>query len=202
LFSKLDDKGSWNFCSDFIRPFATEFFVFIALVVTFYSHTEWVRNNYIFYSDRNVTEFSYFTTSGISMIVYLGVLFILTAFVMRNYVVFSVSWSLLKKKVVNNSEAAFSQKLFFYGLRIHTIAQSVLQALLISFTGLLLYFDEYPRGEPFRFLAAVVIVPVASWFLYFATALPYIQLFPISMLVDLPPVENQSNEIDIPEVCW
>jgi hypothetical protein len=78
--SKLDDKGSWNFCSDFIRPFATEFFVFIALVVTFYSHTEWVRNNaYIFYSDRNVTEFSYFTTSGISMIVYLGVLFILTA---------------------------------------------------------------------------------------------------------------------------
>ena len=200
--SKLDDKGSWNFCSDLIRPFATEIFVSIALLVTLFTQTEQVESSaYIFDLDRNLTETNtYFTTSGVSMIVFLAVLFILTAFVMRNYVVFSVSWSLLKKKVVNNSEAAFSQKLFFYGLRIHTIAQSVLQALLISFTGLLLYFDEYPRGEPFRFLAAVVIVPMASWFLYFATALPYIQLFPISMLVDLPPVGNQRNEINIQEV--
>ena len=202
-----DRKEKWDFCSDIIRPFATEIFVYIALVTILFYETEELRYIYdpsVIYIERNTSgPYSNYSTSGISMIVFLAVLFILTAFIIRNFVVFSITWSLLKRKEVDNSKAAFSQKLFLYGLRVHTIAQSVVQALLIIFIGLMFQWNELP-GRPhvdfFAFLAVVAILPTASWFLYFSTALPYVQLFPISMLVDLPPGERQNDGIDKQEV--
>ena len=183
----------WNFCTDFIRLFVTEFLIYIALISSIHdtSLAESYRDND---SNLNDTELEgnqlYY---GYGMLGATALLFFLTVVVMKNFTVISVTRSLLKARVGNYSNASRSQKLFLYGLCIHTAVLTLVQAGLLVTIGLLHNSNEpIPSYEndffviPFAFLFVAEVVATLLFFLYFSWTMPWARYFPISMLLDLP----------------
>ena len=186
----------WNFCTDFIRLFVTEFLIYIAIVTSI--HDTSLIESYHYDDYHNDTELEgnqlYFSYG---MLGATALLFFLTVVVMKNFTVISVTRSLLKARVGNYSNAFRSQKFFLYGLCVHTAVLTLVQAGLLVTIGLLHNSNEpIPSYENdffvilFAFLFVAEVVAILLFFLYFSWTMPWARYFPISMLLDLPRDHN------------
>ena len=197
--SNLDDNGVWNFCADIVRLVLTEIFIYAALVTTVFTTSETYEEEFIDFP-KNSTRYAEYEEYGNSMLAVMSLLYFLTACLMRNYTVFSITRSLLKARVAKTSNASSSQKCFLYGLCAHTIAQSLLQVLLLIFIGLVFHEKSDHLGDagiPFIvvFIILAEVVPLLSLYLYFTFSLPCGKFFPLSMLIDLPPDRGRRDPL-------
>ena len=178
------DHILWNFRADIIRLFTTEFFIFVALMSAcagYLFHTSHVKQEYYRHGDPVI---------GV-----IGILYLVTAVVMKIFMVIKFTCSLLKAKVANNSNAATSQKCLLYWLCTTTCAKSALQILLVVFIILLLLSNFALNGLILAFFTS--FVPMFAWWMCFWTVSPWLRFFPLSMALDLPPTPNYPEVINV-----
>ncbi|CAI8034516.1 hypothetical protein GBAR_LOCUS19420 [Geodia barretti] len=180
--SDLRRGRSWNLCADIVRLFITEILIYGALMTTLSSRFDLLEES----------------SSTYSIVGLIGLLYFLTAVVMKMFIVIKFTWSLLKSRAANRSNAATSQKCLLYGLCINTGALILLQTWLVVYVGSLLQTGFSHEGLP---LATHIIfsglVSPYLWGLYFLNVSPFARLFPLSMALDLPPTHNCPDPIDV-----
>jgi hypothetical protein len=179
--SDLKDGGSWNLCADIVRLFTTEILIYGALMTTLYSRFDLLEES----------------SSTYSIVGLIGLLYFLTAVVMKMFIVIKFTWSLLKSRAANCSNAATTQKCLLYGLCINTGALILLQAALVVYVGSLLLTGFSREGLPLPFIIFSGLVSPYLWGLYFLNVSPFARLFPLSMALDLPPTHNCPDPIDV-----
>ena len=202
--SNRSDDGSWNFYSDIVRLFLTEFFIYPALVLTMYGLTS-THSYQTYFSDiprKNASEFERDMVFGLSLFSLIGVTFILTAGIMRNFLVYSIARTLLNKRQRNISQAGRTIKCFLSGLRLQTTLGSIVQFILLAFIGLLLHPNDLPDRPVYLVVFAVLteLVPVAAWFLYFVTVQPWVEEVPIATLLDSHSTRAREQQINMTAV--
>jgi hypothetical protein len=168
-FSDLRRGRSWNLFADVVRLFTTEILIYGALMTTLLSR----------------------------FVGLIGLLYFLTAVVMKMFIVIKFTWSLLKSRAANCSNAATTQKCLLYGLCINTGALILLQAALVVYVGSLLLTGFSREGLPLPFIIFSGLVSPYLWGLYFLNVSPFARLFPLSMALDLPPTHNCPDPIDV-----
>ena len=125
----------------------------------------------------------------------IGILYLVTAVVMKIFMVIKFTCSLLKAKVANNSNAATSQKCLLYWLCTTTCAKSVLQILLVVLIILLLLSNFALNGLILAFFTS--FIPMFVWWMCFWTVSPWLRFFPLSIALDIPPTPNYPEVINV-----
>ena len=177
--SDLRDDGSWNFRANFIRLFVTEILIYGGLMTVLCSPLNGSVNGY-------------------SIVGLITLLYFLTSVLMKMFIVIKITWSLLKRKVANRSNAATSQKCVLCGLCINTGALIALQAALVVFIGSFFNDDSLFPINAVPFTVCSGLVPPYLWGLYFLGIAPSARLFPLSMALDLPPTRSCPEQIQKP----
>ena len=167
-----------EFCANFIRLFVTEILTYGALMTALYKLNS-----------------PSFPTVRLTMLILLGILYFLTAVVMKVFVVIKLTYSLLRAcRVTNNFNTFTVHKHLLCFLCINTFVLIILQAILVVFAGGVSNDDN---GGILLFMIGSGLVPPLLWWLYFLYTSPWGRFFPLSVALHLPPVANSPTTIDV-----
>ena len=204
--TRSDEDGMWNFCADIIRTIVTEVFLYFAFILTLHGVT--TGESYQTFFSVNSSNFKEDLGVGFALLGVIGISFVLTAGVMRMYLIVSAVKSLLQSRKSNNSNADLSIKTFLCGFCVYATAQCVAQALLIVFVGHYFHKASFPQdplengatfdsGLKWYFAILAEALPLGGLFLYFITTQKLVEEFPIALLLDVSPPHDRRQNISM-----
>ena len=205
--TNIDDDGTWNFYADIARTIVTEIVLYPALVFTLHGVTTTESYQKLFDNRVNSSNTEQDLSVGFALLTVIGFSFVLTAGVMRMYLLVFAVKSLLRARKCNRSNANLSIKTFLYGFCIYATAQCIIQILLILCVGI--YFHEVSLPQDMEngvefdlawkwvFAALAELVPLVALLLYFVTTQKLVEEFPIALLLDSSPSQDQTRNINM-----
>lgn len=200
--SHADESGKWNFWADIIRTIVTEIFLYSAFFFTLQGVTTCTSDDFPI-SEKSVNSSGGDMTIGLALLTLIGTAFVLTAGVMRMYLIVFAVVSLLQARKFNNSNANLSIKIFLYGFCVYSGAQGMAQTLLV--VGICLdgtsYLQDYCGTSDliYKWHLAIFaeLIPLCGLFLYFTTTHKLVEEFPIALLLDVSSPQDQRQSINM-----
>lgn len=206
--TNIDDDGTWNFYADMTRTIVTEIVLYPALMFTLHGVTSTESYQVLFDKRVNSSNTEQDLSVGFALLTVIGFAFVLTAGVMRMYLLLFAVKSLLRARVSNRSNADLSVKIFLYGFCVYATAQCVIQILLFLCIGIYFHEASFPQDlsnsavrfdSDLKWVYAVLaeVVPLLSLLLYFITTQKLVEEFPIVLLLDTTPSQDRNRNINM-----